>query len=222
MTMQIYAHRGYSSAFPENTMSAFQGALDLGVYGVELDIHASADGIPVVIHDESLDRTTNGSGLVTDKTAAELAALDAGNGQGVPTFEAVIALANGRFHVDIEIKGKHCERAVLDVLARHPNTKAAISSFDWDVLENVHELAPNFELWVLTDTVSDEAMQAAQSLGATTLAVDYLAITKSSMANARDAGFEVMAWTVNTQKAADRLRKLGVFAICTDDPYSIK
>src|SRR5690349_22308142 len=86
MTMQIYAHRGYSSAFPENTMSAFQGALDLGVYGVELDIHASADGIPVVIHDKSLDRTTNGSGLVTDRTAAELAALDAGNGQGVPTF----------------------------------------------------------------------------------------------------------------------------------------
>ncbi len=69
--MKIYAHRGYSAAFPENTLAAFQGALDLGVYGVELDIHASADGVPVVIHDEDLARTTNGTGLVISKTAAD-------------------------------------------------------------------------------------------------------------------------------------------------------
>lgn len=219
--MKIYAHRGYSAAFPENTIAAFQGALDLGVYGVELDIHASADGIPVVIHDEELERTTNGAGLVTSKTAAELAALDAGNGQGVPTFEDVVKLANGRLHFDIEIKGKNCEQGVLDVLGRHPKTSAAISSFDWDVLANVRVLAPHFELWVLADDVNEEALAAANSLEATTLAVDCISLDANSMQKAAAAGLQVMAWTVNSQQDADRLRDLGVVSICTDDPATV-
>ena len=220
--MHIYAHKGFSSTFPENTIAAFQGALDLGVYGIELDIHLSADGVPVVIHDEDLDRTTNHVGPVADKSATELAALDAGNGQGVPTFEEVVALANGRLHFDVEIKAKHCEQAVLDVLARHANSSAAISSFDWEILANVRKLAPNFELWVLTHSVSDEAIETAKQLSATTLAVEYLSISKSAMERATSARLDVMAWTVNSQKEADRLRGLGVVAICTDDPSTIR
>ncbi len=152
--MRIYAHRGVSANYPENTLVAFQAALDAGVYGVELDIHCSADGVPVVLHDDGLDRTTNGSGSVTEKTVAELRKLDAGNGQYVPTFEEVIALADGRLHIDIEIKGRNCEKAVLDVLARFPATRAAISSFDWEVLANVRTREPTIELWVLTPTVT--------------------------------------------------------------------
>lgn len=216
--VKIYAHRGFSAAHPENTIEAFRAALDLGVYGVELDVHASADGIPVVIHDAELERTTNGTGLVTSKTVAELAALDAGNGQKVPTFEEVVALANGRFHFDIEIKGQNCEQGVLDVLARYPETRAAISSFDWDVLRTVRRLAPDFDLWVLTPTIDDAAIAAAHELDATTLAVYHLSITQSSIAAAAASGLAVMAWTVNTQSEADRLRALGVVAICTDDP----
>ena len=219
--MKIYAHRGYSAAFPENTLAAFQGALDLGVYGVELDIHSSADGVPVVIHDEDLARTTNGIGLVTSKAAAELAALDAGNGQGVPTFEDVVTLAKGRLHFDIEIKGKNCEQGVLDVLSRHPGTAAAISSFDWDVLANIRALAPNFELWVLADEVNDEAVTAAAALRATTLAIDYISLDEASMQKAAALGLKVMAWTVNSQDEADRLRNLGVVSICTDDPATV-
>jgi glycerophosphoryl diester phosphodiesterase len=132
--VKIYAHRGYSAAFPENTLAAFQGALDLGVFGVELDIHASSDGIPVVIHDDDLDGTTNGSGPVTAKSAAELASLDAGNGEGIPTLEEAVALVGGKLHIDIEIKARNCEQGVLDVLARYPKTAAAISAFDWVVL----------------------------------------------------------------------------------------
>lgn len=219
--MKIYAHRGVSATHPENTLEAFQATLDLGVYGVELDVHASADGVPVVIHDEKLERTTNGVGLVTDKTVAELAALDAGNGQGVPTFEQVVALAADRLHFDIEIKGKHCEQGVLDVLSLHPRTTAAISSFDWEVLANVRRLAPDLELWVLTDDVDQEAIETARQLGATMLAVGHRSISDDSMQMAGEAGLEVMAWTVNSQKEADRLRKLGVVAICTDDPSQI-
>jgi glycerophosphoryl diester phosphodiesterase len=219
--MKIYAHRGYSAAHPENTLAAVQGAIDLGVYGVELDIHLSSDGVPVVIHDQDLARTTNGTGAVASKTVANLATLDAGNGQGVPTLDDVLTLANGRLHFDIEIKGKNCEQAVLDVLSRHPQTNAAISSFDWDVLANVRALAPDIELWVLMDDVTDEAIDTAMSLGASTLAVDHLSVTATAMEKAAIAGLRVMAWTVNSQEEADRLRNLGVVSICTDDPGTI-
>jgi glycerophosphoryl diester phosphodiesterase len=220
--MNIYAHRGYSSAFPENTLAAFQGALNLGVYGVELDIHLSADGVPVVIHDDDLDRTTNATGPVTSKSVGELAALDAGNGQGVPTFEEVVQLADSRLHFDIEIKGTHCEQGVLDVLARYPNTIAAISSFDWDALATLRALAPDQELWVLTDSITEEAISTAQQLSATTLAVDHISLSESSMKCATAAGLQVMAWTVNSQQEANRLRDLGVVAICTDDPCTVR
>jgi glycerophosphoryl diester phosphodiesterase len=83
-----------------------------------------------VIHDDLLERTTNGQGSVTQSTVAELRELDAGNSQYVPTFEEVVALASDRLHFDIEIKGKNCEQRVLDVFRRHPGTRAAISSFD--------------------------------------------------------------------------------------------
>ncbi len=219
--MKIYAHRGYSAAFPENTLAAFQGALNLGVYGIELDIHASADGVPVVIHDEDLARTTNGTGLVISKTAANLATLDAGNGQGVPTLEEVLTLANGRLHFDIEIKGANCEQAVLDALSRHPQTKAAISSFDWEVLANARALDQGIEIWVLMDDVTSEAIATAKSLGASTLAVHHLSVTAAAMEKAADANLQVMAWTVNSQDEADRLRNLDVVSICTDDPGTI-
>jgi glycerophosphoryl diester phosphodiesterase len=222
MSMNIYAHRGYSAAFPENTLAAFQGALDLGVFGVELDIHTSSDGIPVVIHDEDLVRTSNGSGLVIDKTAAQLAELDAGNGEGIPAFAEVLALANGRLRFDIEIKARNCEQGVLDLLARYPETIAAISCFEWDVLSRVRELDPAAELWVLADWITEDAIVTAQKLGATTLAIEHSSISEDSISNATAEGLQVMAWTVNSQEEANRLRDLGVAAICTDDPGTVR
>jgi glycerophosphoryl diester phosphodiesterase len=219
--MKIYAHRGLSSEFPENTMAAFRGALDLGVEGIELDVHASADGVPVVIHDDHLERTTNGSGPVTVKTAVELSALDAGDGHGVPTLEEVVALVDGRLRLDIEIKGQHCERVVLNVLAQHPETSAAVYSFDWQILANVHRLAPRLDIWVLTPTIGDAALTVAQELQAKVLAVHFRSVTESTMAKAVAAGRSVMAWTVNDQHEADRLRALGVDSICTDEPQRI-
>jgi glycerophosphoryl diester phosphodiesterase len=219
--LRIYAHRGISARHPENTLEAFQAALDANVFGVELDIHCSSDGVPVVLHDDSLERTTNGTGSVIQHSVAELRALDAGNGQHVPTFDEVVALAAGRLHFDIEIKVKNCEQGVLEVLARYPSTRAAVSSFDWDVLATVRSLDSSFELWVLTPTISDEAIETAGKLAATTLAVHHLGISRSAMDRASSAGLEVMAWTVNNQKEADRLRNLGVSAICTDDSIEI-
>ena len=220
--MRIYAHAGVAAKHPPNTMSAFREALVTDCYGIELDIHCSSDGVPVTTHDETLERLTNGRGLVADHTVAQLAALDAGNGEGISTLEEVFALVGDKRHFDLEIKAKHCERAVLDLLRRYPQVRAAISSFDWEVLANVRALAPDIELWVLTSTVSDEAIAAGKFLNATMLAVYYQPLTTTSIAQAKNAGLEVMAWTANTKKEADRLRKIGVAALCTDDPDGVR
>ena len=140
----------------------------------------------------------------------------------MPTFEEVVALVNGRLDFDVEIKSRDCEAAVLDVLARHPNTKAAISSFEWDVLANVRALDPEMELWVLTHFVTDETISAGRRVGATTLALEYFAISETSMEQARNAGFEVMAWTVNDPALVGPLLDAGVTNLISDDPARMR
>src|SRR3712207_4482331 len=110
----IYAHRGASAHHPENTLRAFRHALALGVDGIELDVHATAEGIPVVIHDRDVGRTTGGFGYVDQMPLAQLETLDAGNGERVPRLAEVLTLVGDAAHLDIEVKGSDVERAVLD------------------------------------------------------------------------------------------------------------
>src|SRR5688500_12137176 len=112
--MLIYAHRGASVNHPENTLRAFRQALAIGVDGIELDVHATADGIPVVIHDRDVERTTNGAGYVDEMPLERLETFDA-DGERVPTLAEVLALVGDAAHLDVEIKGSDIERAVLDV-----------------------------------------------------------------------------------------------------------
>ncbi|HEU0163462.1 MAG TPA: glycerophosphodiester phosphodiesterase family protein [Thermomicrobiales bacterium] len=148
--MKIYAHRGASIEFPENTLAAFNRAIELGIEGIELDVYLSKDGIPVVIHDPTLDRTTNGTGPIDSLTAAELGALDAGNGEYVPTLAEVLSLVAGKLHVNIEIKTAIAADAVLEEVKNHPTLEWVTSSFVWEALEHVHNVAPDVDCWPLT------------------------------------------------------------------------
>src|SRR5215203_4636045 len=107
--MQIYAHRGASAHHPENTLIAFRHALAIGVDGIELDVHATADSIPVVIHDRDVGRTTDGTGHVDEIPLATLQTFDAGDGERVPTLAAVLELVGGAAHLDVELKGTGIE-----------------------------------------------------------------------------------------------------------------
>lgn len=148
--MEIYAHRGASLEHPENTLTAFARAVELGVEGIELDIHLSADGVPVVLHDETLDRTTNGTGHVGEHTVEQLRALDAGNGDYVPTLEEVLALAEGKVRVNIEIKDPNVSGPMLAVVAKFPNLSWFASSSVWAALEEVRRLDPSADTYPLT------------------------------------------------------------------------
>jgi glycerophosphoryl diester phosphodiesterase len=219
--MLIYAHRGASVNHPENTLRAFRHALALGVDGIELDVHTTADGIPVVIHDRAVERTTNGAGYVDEMPLARLETFDAGDGERVPTLAEVLALVGDAAHLDVEIKGIGIERAVLDVLAHHPAVRWAISSFAWDTLRTVRQLSAVAEVWPLAERVDDELFAVAAELGSPAVSLFTGAYTAETAAKLRAAGLRVIVWTVNDQREARRIADLGAFALCTDDPQRI-
>ena len=219
--MRIYAHRGTSATDPENTLRAFRHAVEVGADGIELDVHATSDRIPVVIHDRDVARTTNGRGNVDELPLADLSQLDAGDGERVPTFDDVLDLVGDRVHLDVEVKQAGIERKVLAVLARHPSASWAVSSFDWDILRAIRALSADAELWLLTIAVTDELFTTARELSATAVALRAAAYTPETAARISGAGLEVVIWTVNAVAEAARVRDLGAVGLCTDDPEAI-
>lgn len=219
--MLIYAHRGASGRLPENTLRAFRAAIADGADGVELDLHATADGVPVVIHDRDLARTTNGTGDVDALTLAELRSFDAG-GEPVPTFAEALDLLAGRLRLDIEIKQPGIERQTLEVLARYPHATWAISSFAWDVLHGVRRFSPRAELWPLAVAVDEQLFAVAEALASPNVALAADAYNAASAIQLRQHGLGAVVWTVNDPEEARTMRDLGARALCTDEPAAIR
>ena len=159
----VIAHRGSSSEFPENTLSAFEGAVAMKADMIELDIQLSKDGIPMVFHDDSIERCTNGSGRLQEYTAAELKNLDAGrwksnafSGEEIPTLDEVLAFANGRISVNIEIKSHQdvsqtgIEQQALELVKKHNMEKYVLfSCFNPDILVKLRKLSGSIPLALL-------------------------------------------------------------------------
>jgi glycerophosphoryl diester phosphodiesterase len=217
----VYGHRGAAAEYPENTLPGFRRALDLGIEGIELDVHLSKDGVPVVIHDETVDRTTNGKGAVADLTVAELRALDAGEGEHVPTLAEVLDLVGDELVVDIEIKANAAGEAVLDEV-RGRDTRWLISSFDWDVLRYVRSVDKDAEIWVLALGATDDALETVEELGATALALWQRAIDEDIAKMLIEKSVPCWPWTVNDPDQARQLLEWGAFGICTDEPTKLK
>lgn len=217
----VYAHRGASIEFPENTLAAFRRAVELDVEGIELDVHVSADGHLIVMHDETVDRTTNGRGALADLTLDEIEQLDAGNGEKVPTLGEVLDLVGDKLHVDIEIKANDAGEAVLVELEGR-NTRWLISSFKWDVLKYVRSKDADAELWPLTIGASDDAIKVARELDAPALAIARRSIDKDIAAYLIHQGLDFWVWTINDPDDAVEVVSWGAIGICTDDPAAIQ
>lgn len=220
--MLIYAHRGSSTTAPENTLRAFRHAIDDGADGIEFDVHATMNGVPVVIHDRELDRTTNGHGLVDAVTYDELRKLDAGDGEQVPTLSEVIALARDRLKLYVELKQRGAEEAVLNTLQSHAETEWIIGSFDHDVLRQLRRLSPDAELWVISQSASAEVIDVAGEISATTVSLWSEATSPAAAERLFAADLDLAVWTVNDVTIARQARLLGASAICTDDPRSVR
>lgn len=162
---QVFGHRGASIELPENTIAAFELAFAHGAEGIELDVALTADGVPVVMHDRSIDRTTNGSGDVDALTLEQLRAVDAGKGETIPTLDEVLMLAvqYGRT-VNIELKAPDAAAAVLEVTRGHEGLEWFASSFHWAALEELRRLHVSARLYPLTLGVADLEQMRAEAL----------------------------------------------------------
>jgi glycerophosphoryl diester phosphodiesterase len=207
------AHRGDPRHAPENTLLAIEAALAIaGCDGVEFDVRVSADGVPVLLHDETLTRVQGHPERVDELPATALEDL------GVPTLADVLARIPHRAQLDVELKGRH-DRGVVEVLAagRGPGlVNAVVSSFDPDALERVGGLAPAWPRWLNSWDLSAATIRRAADLGCRAVSVDFHVIDRGSLAAARAADLEVAAFTVRRRDTFGRLQRLGVIAACVE------
>lgn len=232
---QIFAHRGARMAAPENTLPAFATALAMGADGIELDVHCSKDGQLAVIHDFTVDKTTNGKGNVRDFTAAELAQLDAGSsfspqfaGVGVPTLDQVFDLVGSRCRINVEIKsenfvegGSEVEPLVTLIQQRNLYDQVIVSSFNPITLIKLRWTDPKVKLGLLYFTDLPPHLRQAwftSSIQPEALHPYHRLVDASHLAWAQMRGCAVNTWTVNEVAEARRLVSLGVDVIMTDVP----
>lgn len=207
------AHRGDHRRYPENSLAALVAALDLpGCDGVEFDVRASRDGVPVVIHDDTLTRVQGRPEAVGQLGAAELEAL------GVPRLEDVLEALPHRAFLDVEIK-ESFGRTLIEVLAagRGPDLhNAVVSAFEPGAIARVRGLAPSWPCWLNSDDLGPATIRTAADLGCAGIAVEWRALDAEAVAAARAEGLDVAAWTVTQRAAWSRLVGLGVVAICVE------
>jgi glycerophosphoryl diester phosphodiesterase len=207
------AHRGDHRAVPENTLAAFATALAVaGCGGLEFDVRVSRGGVPIVLHDETLQRVQGRPERAAALTPDELAAF------GIPTLEAALAMAPSPAFLDVELKEDVAAAAVVLIRAargdRPPDL--VVSSFDPSVLEAVGREAPGLARWLNADDLEPTTIALAGRLGCTGISAERRGVTPAGMARARAAGLVVAAWTVTDRAEADRLAALGVVALCVE------
>ena len=224
----VIAHRGASSSAPENTRAAFDLALEMGARHLELDVELTRDGHVVVIHDDTVDRTTDGSGPVTAHTLDELRRLDAGRwfgpafaGERIPTYEDVLVRYRGRAHLHTEIKGRAPElsRRTVDLIRRHGmGQEIIITSFQRVRLEEVRAYAPELPTgWLVTD-VSETTLAEARRLGLVQLCPRAPLVTRELVQRLHADGFVVRAWGVVTEELMRQVVEAGADGMTVDFP----
>jgi glycerophosphoryl diester phosphodiesterase len=236
----VIAHRGYRTRYPENTLAAFQAALDAGVDMIELDVLLSKDRKMVVIHDASLDRTTNGQGMVSDYTLSELKALDAGSWfdpcfkeERLPTLEEVLERVDGRVPLNIEIKRSayephHPPDAIenqLVELLRQKNylESALISSFEWRALECISAMKEAPAIALLSKYPDlDNHPEVCRKLGAFSWHPSYLAVRKGHVRGMHEAGILVFPYNADTPEDIERMLEMQVDGLIVSDPLLLK
>jgi len=227
------AHRGASGLAPENTMAAFRKAMAFPfVEWIELDVQLSKDGIPVVIHDDTLRRTAGRRSKVSRVDADTLGRMDAGRwfspaykGEPVPRLEDVIEATKGRVSLNVELKtygGRYpgMERRVVDLLYKHGvQSSTVITSFDAFALRRVRRLSDEIAIGLISDSAPPALIEDLRWLEARFLSISHSQLTPERAAEFREAGLKVMAWTVNDP---DRMRRLAAMdpgiLICTNYP----
>ncbi|MFI6643983.1 glycerophosphodiester phosphodiesterase [Streptomyces sp. NPDC050504] len=217
MSFLTIGHRGVMGVEPENTLRSFVRAQRCGMDAVELDLHLSKDGALVVLHDADVDRTTDGSGPVAEKTLAELRGLDAGRGERIPTFDEVLAAVSAPLQA--EIKDVAAARALAELMRRHDLAgRVEVSSFHDEAVAEIASLVPGVRTVLIADRWGGDVVDRARAVGAGSLALSIRRLTLETVEAAHAAGLKVIGWVVNTQEQLRLARALELDGVTTDFP----
>lgn len=224
------AHRGASGDFPENTLCAFDAAITAGAVMCELDVQRTADGTLVVIHDDTLERTTDGGGQVAGSSAAVLRRLDAGRwrgpqfaGERLPTLREVFELARGRCALNIELKAGGIAAPVCELIReQHAEEATLVSSFDWPAIAEVRRIAPALPTGLLASRGVRRALDTATTMGVAALNPRHDLVDHELCIAAHQRGLKVYTWTVDDRAAMGRLIAAGVDGIMTNYPARLR
>jgi glycerophosphoryl diester phosphodiesterase len=231
MKPYILAHRGASALAPENTAASFQMAIDVGADGVEFDVQMTKDNEPVIIHDEKVDRTTNGQGYVKDFLLKEIKTLDAGisipskfEGEKILTLNETLEIVKQCNMINIELKNGIIEYPGLEekvihaVRSYHLEEKVILSSFNHFSIHKISAIAPDIMAAILYISILYNPWDYARQVGAGAIHPHYLGITDEMIEKSHENGIKVNVYTVNQDSDIIRMRKHGVDAIITDYP----
>jgi glycerophosphoryl diester phosphodiesterase len=225
--MLCIAHRGAKGHAPENTLHAFETGMKMNAHGVELDVHLSADGRLAVIHDHSLDRTTDGTGHVADLDFGDIRRYRIEGAHTVPELGEVFDLCGPGFFINVELKAAHTAGPACDLIAHYVSHKGfsygqfMISSFDWLALQDVRRRNARIPIGVLTETDLQLAVEFGQYLEARAIHPHFHLLDRGKTEAIREKGFLVLAWTVNEPEDIAMVKAYGVDGIITDYPDRI-
>jgi glycerophosphoryl diester phosphodiesterase len=217
-SIERIGHRGAPREYPENTLPAFQRAIELGADAIELDVHVTVDGVPVVHHDPEVrnDSHSSGSGVLAEMTWREVARVELAPGIAIPSLLQVLEAVGDRATVYVELKGSNSERATLDVIAASP-ARCAVHSFDHDAIIRAARLAPAIRRGILFDAYPVDVEAAMNEASALDVWPQWKLIDAPLVERVHASGGRVIAWTVNATAAAEQLVRLGVDGLCGDD-----
>jgi glycerophosphoryl diester phosphodiesterase len=228
--MLVIAHRGASGHAPENTLAAFKRAVALGASLIETDLHLSRDAHFVAIHDDTVNRTTNGQGQVHDLTLADLRRLDAGSwfgseftGERIPTLEEILEFSKKNdvvFYLELKPSGAWGgEHALISALRQSEEiARTVVISFDAGVIGALRKIEPTLMTGLLFDGQMDQPLERAVEVGARQLAIRGDLVTPALIAEARKRDLQVVCWTVNQPAHMRMLIEAGVDGIMSDYP----
>lgn len=215
----VVGHRGAAGLMPENTIKGFRHAIALGVDTVECDVHLSRDKHLMVIHDNTVDRTTNGRGAIRDLTMARLRSLDAGEGEQIPTLHEVLECVQHEVHLIIELKGMGVERAVVEAVKAHGmEEEVTFSSFALERLAMVRSLGAEYRVRAILPNPTDFELARAVDLKAVGIDVRYTNVCLRVVAAAQALGLDVLAWNPDEWRTQQAMIALGVDGVSSNRP----
>lgn len=222
MSIRVIAHRGNPVKFPENTLSSFRSACQLGASDLELDTQLSKDGIPVVFHDFTVNRMTNGAGTIKQHLLADLKRLTVGENEEIPTLEEALLLLKGRLRIHLELKQMagmypELEEKTLELVRRLDMAdQVIITSFDHDALARVRQLDKEIPIGLIVGNSSPAFLPFMKELGASSFEIKHTWITEAYIKWCRENEVQLVAWTVNEAEDMEKMLSIPSILVCTD------